>query len=794
MPLREVLLIDTSDSVELDALYDVQSHSRLWQAADANRFVVAFGQQAHSVPNAGATWPEVDGRASNIGQALTTAQALLGNEPGRIILASDGAATNDEQATEAVSALAAAGHRLDVIPLSATQNSADIWVGTLWAPSLLWEGGSFTALLPVYAPQAGTVTVELVVNGVLRVQREEALQAGANYVPLVVENPALGILTLEANVESASDPRRENNEAYSTTQVFDSPEVLFVSESGLESTFVAGLRTTGVVVESVEPAALPADLQALERYDVVFLDNLLASSLSAEQMLALDLFVSRRGGGLIFLGGSNSYTLGGYNNSLLAPLLPVRMEAPPRLERPPATFVIIFDRSSSMRAPQPDVPAIDLAREAAMRAIEIVDRDDYIGVLTYGNDVHWNAPLAKAGGGLALRQAQDAISQVQANGATAMYKALETVVNELETQRPTDTGLILLLSDGRSSDGRDEEFLQLARRASMVGLSISTIAMGDDHQAADLMAMIAEEGNGRYYRVLNAAELPGIMVEEGRSARGDNVQEGITGLIVGESNHPLLGGINPAGLPVLRSYNALSSRADEGAEDILLSSSFNDPILSGWQYGLGRVVAWMGDSGADWSSSWRSWDGAAYFWSQVVRYALLNPAVGPAQVNVRTTGGVLEAQLSLVDARERPHNWAEPALLYASGEGSAQELALPQVAPGAYSVQTALPEPGAYRAIVRYGEGDTRVEVAAPFAVNYPREWRPVDVEQSHEQLTGWAQVTGGEVVTLEALPSIPSQPAPVVNEEQLLWELLLALVILWPVEIALRRHWLPWT
>lgn len=296
-PPREVLLIDASDSVAPDALYAVQSHSRLWQAADANRFVVAFGQQAHSVPTADATWPEVDGRASHIGQALTTAQTLLGDRPGRIILASDGAATDEQHALEAVSALEAAGHRLDVIPLNAHYDDADIWVGPLWAPSMLWEGGAFTAVLPVYARQPGTVTVKLTVNDVLRVQQEETLQAGASYVPLVIENPALGILTLKASVESASDPRRENNTTYTTMQVFASPEVLFVSETSLEGTFVAGLRTMGVTVEQVEPAALPADLGALEAYDVVFLDNLLASSLAAEQMLALDLFVSRRGGG-----------------------------------------------------------------------------------------------------------------------------------------------------------------------------------------------------------------------------------------------------------------------------------------------------------------------------------------------------------------------------------------------------------------------------------------------------------------------------------------------------------------
>ena len=106
-------------------------------------------------------------------------------------------------------------------------------------------------------------------------------------------------------------------------------------------------KPLGIVVDRVTPENLPVELPSLTQYRVIFLNNFLASKLQPEQALALNLYVKRLGGGLIFLGGRNSYTLGGYKNSIFEHMLPVKLEPPPRPS--PATFVLIIDRSSSMR-------------------------------------------------------------------------------------------------------------------------------------------------------------------------------------------------------------------------------------------------------------------------------------------------------------------------------------------------------------------------------------------------------------------------------------------------------------
>lgn len=794
LPSREILLVDVSDSIADDARYAVQREARLWQAQAANRLVVAFGRDVRTIPDPAVDWPEVDGRASNVSQALQTAQSLLSDTPGRIILATDGLVADEADAVTAISTIEEAGHHLDLLPLESNDDPDDIWLQDLWTPSLLWEGGTFPVLLTIYSPKAAQATVRLNVNDIQRAEQETTIESGVNYVLLTVENSNLGVLTLAAEVRVENDPRRENNRLFATAQVFASPRVLFVNDPEAANTgFVDLLRAGGISADEVTPSTLPTNLGGLQTYDVIFLNNLLAKALSTEQMLALKVFVARQGGGLVFLGGLNSYTLGGYQHSILEPLLPVKLEPPPRLERPPTTFIIIFDRSDSMDAPQPEIPAIVLAREAAMRAIEIVDRDDYIGVITYGSDVRWDVPMAPTGGGLALRKAQDAVSQVEAYGSTMMYRALSTAVEEFEARQPTETGLILLLSDGQSSDGSAADFQEMAYQAQTLGLSISTIILGDDERAAQLMATIASEATGRYHRVLNAADLPRIMIEEGQAARGDNVQEGITGLSPGDEGHPLLSGLNLAGLPVLRGYNALTSRREEGAEDILVSSAFGDPVLAGWQYGLGRVVVWTGDDGADWASSWLSWNGSVNFWAQVVRYALLNPMSEQAQVAIKTTNGQLDVAVQLRDLLNKPNNWAEPELIYADEAEAMRSFVIPQVGPGAYELQTDLPPAGSYRAIIRYKEGEIQMEAPAAFAVNYPGEWQPSEVQDSQVTLESWADLSGGQIVGLEDLSATTEVPRLPVEDAYLLRQLIGILIIYWLLEIALRRRWLPW-
>ncbi len=78
----------------------------------------------------------------------------------------------------------------------------------------------------------------------------------------------------------------------------------------------------------------------------------------------------------------------------------------------------------------------------------------------------------------------------------------------------------------------------------------------------------------------------------------------------------------------------MQSKSALGAEDILLSGNFQDPLLSVWQVGLGHTAAWMGDVGEDWLPNFEKWEDLGKFWYQLIQYTLPDPSIGEPDVDV----------------------------------------------------------------------------------------------------------------------------------------------------------------
>jgi hypothetical protein len=418
-------------------------------------------------------------------------------------------------------------------------------------------------------------------------------------------------------------------------------------------------------------------------------------------------------------------------------------------------------------------------------------------VLTFSDEYTWNVPFRKLDSALDMRAALDAVSGVEAAGGTYMYEAMQAALAGMQALPPEapPSRHILLLSDGASHDGSLAQFQQLARFIQDQNITISTISLGEQADA-EVMEQIAEAGKGRFYAVSQPDELPRILIYESQAARSENVQAGQTLVRAGEADHPILSGMSAGMLPLLNGYNALSSRSNEGAEDILVSANFGDPILSAWQYGLGRVVAWASDIGEEWEAGWSSGSLAGSFWSQVVRYALVNPGSGFVQINVQADESNLMVEAAISDARGAPLNLSQVNFIYVDAGGRAHQAGLPQVSAGMYQTEVPLPEPGSYRAVLAYeSENGEKVEAPAPFAVNPPAEWLPGDPASGEANLAAWARMAGGQVLSPAALAELDREPAAAISTGVIPWWrwVLLALVLIWPLEIALRRRWLPW-
>ncbi len=781
-PQRAVLIIDQSDSLSPDERGLARAQARQWLAGGENRIVILAGAAAVAV--SGEEWDTVSGRATDLAGALKLADQLIGDQPGGITIATDGIAT-DPLAWQ--TSVEASPHELRFIPLAAETFPTDSFTGPLHLPASMWENSPFTAVLPVFVQQDADVTVTLIVNGETVIDEIIPLPAGPSLIPFNLQTGASEIMTLAASATTAGDPRPANNAAYASLRVFPAPAVLIVSEdAGGSAAFAAALRATGLSADVIPPVNLPASLAELGPYQVIILHNFLANKLDEAQMTTLKNYVQQLGRGLVFLGGRNAFTLGGYKDTLLEPILPVRLAPPPRDEKSPLTLLLVIDRSASM-APQRtanNLRPITLAREAALRAIETLGPEDTVGLLAYNVNTQWVLPLQLVGDGSAVQNAKDALTSLNASGGTAIFNALNTAVTALLENPTTDTRHIVLLSDG-NDDTPIEDYLTLAAFANAQGITISTIALGAE-AGQQLMALIAEAGEGRYYPVLQATDLPKILIDESEAARAENVHEGSTRAVQGEPNHPVLSGFSLAEMPALTGYNALESRADEGAEDILLTADFEDPLLSVWQYGLGRVAAWTGDIGEEWAADWASWDRWGLMWSQVIRYALPDPALGPAQVAVEVGVETVTVYAQIFSAAGVPRNGLALKFSYVGGDGVVRSAGIPQTTPGLYALTLPRPAEGVYRGVVQYpDENGVPVELAAPLVINYPPEWQPA--------LGETAGFPGDTVSWEELVPPEGVTPPRELSQNEVVQRIILALLILWPLEIAIRRRYMPW-
>lgn len=802
----EVMIIDQSDSLADEARRSAWQQGIKWQTETANRMLVVFGVGSEASLSAidrsdGAPIARIDGRASDLDQALLKARYLLAGKPGRIIIVSDGLAARTDSIDKEIADLTAAGVRLDAQYINSRGQDGDLAIVEMSHPKQLWTGSVFDLWIRSHGLYGDEMDLSLEIDGVLQQVQVESMGNGLHRVRMPAEGEGLiPIRVAASDPEGVNDPVPENNAAYSVLRVLPAPRALLITaDPGADAVrdFLIPIEQTGVQMETRSPAGLPTDLEALRGYQVVFIHNLLANQLSREQMIGLQVYVSRQAGGLIFLGGRSSYTLGGYADTLLEPMLPVQLEPPARSERPPMVFQLVLDRSASMEMRMnTETPPIALAREAAMRLIETLQADDYLGVLTFSDDPVWEVPVRMIGSNIGLRQALDTVSQIRSDGGTQMFIAVQEALfgmMELPADAPINRHM-LILSDGQSLDGTPDEFKLLAETAQAQGITISTIALGGDADT-DLMEEIAAAGKGRHYFVQDAGDLPRILISESDAARSENVQSGESRLKPVESGHPVLTGIPLDQLPALNGYNSLTSKSDAGAEDILVSANYEDPVLSVWQYGLGKVAAWTTDLGEEWLGDWPA-ELQGLFWSQLLRYVLVDPASGPAQVLVTVEPDRIRVEAAVFTADGDPQNQADIKYSFSDEHGAILSYPMNQAGPGVYMAEFDRPPDGAYRAVLTITtRGGDHVEVPVAFAVNPPLEWMPVDAQSGRANLETWVRAAGGQILEDGALSAAEptSGDAPVDSGNGWLRLLLMIIVLYWPIEILIRRYMLPW-
>ncbi len=169
--------------------------------------------------------------------------------------------------------------------------------------------------------------------------------------------------------------------------------------------------------------------------------------------------------------------------------------APTKSGREPVGFSAVLDISGSMRGAK-----IDTAKDAVRQAVRYLHDGDTFSLLTFAHKVQ--TVLEPTRVDRHLREKVDsALGQINAGGQTALCAGLEAGI-EAALSKPSETNLVLLLSDGQANVGENnlEKVGARAYRAYQSEVITSTLGVGRDYNEA-LMVEIAVQGGGRFYHV-----------------------------------------------------------------------------------------------------------------------------------------------------------------------------------------------------------------------------------------------------------------------------------------------------
>jgi uncharacterized membrane protein len=380
---------------------------------------------------------------------------------------------------------------------------------------------------------------------------------------------------------------------------------------------VDGDGTSGLVLKRVLensdidarycPAAeLPDNLARLMDSDAVILVNTDCSSFSYQQQEMLCRYVTDLGGGLVMVGGSQSFGAGGWIGSPVAEILPVDLDPPQKKELPKGALVMIMH---SCEMPQGNL----WGERIAIAAVKTLSRLDLVGILAYNwqGTGDWVFPLSKVGDKQAVISA---IKQMQVGDMPDLGAHLQAAYDELKNCEAAQKHVIII------SDGDPQPpTTQLLNQIKQAGITCTGVAVFP-HSPADVQSLlrVAKATGGRFYNVKDPQTLPQIFIKEAQVVRRSFIiEETFSPQLVYSLSEITKGLSSP--LPNLDGYVLTGPKG--GLNQVVLTSHQADPILATCQSGLGRCVAFTSSVDSRWASSWLAWAGSERFWEQTVRWA-----------------------------------------------------------------------------------------------------------------------------------------------------------------------------
>jgi len=325
----------------------------------SQRFVLRFFRfSANADRAANAADLKYEGTATHLGQALERARDELSGLPlAGLVMVSDGADTSDASLDEQLASLKARSIPVFTVGVGQEHFAHDIQVTRVETPRSILKGTSLAVDVVISQTGYAGASVPLHVEDDGRIVSSQSVTLPPDGQSTTVRvnftandaGPRLFRFRIEPQ---GGEQVTQNNARDALVEVLDRVErvLYYEGEPRSEMKFIRravdddkNLRVT-ILQRTAEDKYLRLDVgspdevaggfpktrEELFTYRALILGSVEAASFTPEQLRMLADFVSKRGGGLLMLGGRRSFAEGGWAGTPLAEVLPVQFDAGPR--------------------------------------------------------------------------------------------------------------------------------------------------------------------------------------------------------------------------------------------------------------------------------------------------------------------------------------------------------------------------------------------------------------------------------------------------------------------------------
>ncbi|PSQ57013.1 MAG: magnesium chelatase [Halobacteriales archaeon SW_9_67_25] len=620
-------------------------------------------------------------------------------ENGTVVVLSDGQVTTGRSLQTAAEAAASLNTTVSTVDTSPDRTER---VVSLSGPSTVTIGLSSEFVVSLSGVEAeDPVPVTVSVDG--ETVREENLAAG-NRIRVNQTFEERGTHRVTATIES-DDIYGRNDVFYHTVRVVEKPDVLYVAQGEYP---LRGYLGSAVVVQDI-PADRLGNVSTLQEHVI-------------------------SGGGLVSVGGDNAYESGGYGQSPIASLLPVRVG---EATGGATNIVLLVDISGSTRED------LDVQKGIALDILDQLGDANRVGLVAFGSDAYRVAEIQELGG--SREEMADRIRRLQPEDkpGTDIANGLLGADEMLGDRR----GTIILLSDGFVANS--ERPVVVANQLGREGRRI--IGVGAAQRVnVPVMRRIAEESGGSYFNADERSRLRLLFGSASRQFQGDGLTIVTPGTFI------------TSGVELTANSRRANEVAVKSGADYQVATADGTPAIASWRFGLGRAVSITAYAN-DGTLGGLLEEPDSLVVTKSVNFAIGDPA--------RESTGVIRVS----DARV-----GEPATLTYRGaeRPTAPEVSFRQVAERTYEGEFT---PGS----AGYGE-----VLNATYAANYPSEYGRFGTSR---ELNALVRATGGQSFETddgEAIARLAQERSTEIRSVRESWDwvaLLLALLA-FALEVGFRR------